>query len=74
MRDVPQNVHIGVGDTVVWTNDTSNEPHAVTFLAGQPLPQIPDWFLASPTGNGVSYDGSTFFNSSTANLIFATPR
>jgi plastocyanin len=63
MRYLPQNLHIRVGDTVVWTNDTSNEPHAVTFLAGRPLPQIPEWFLSSPTGNGISYDGSSYFNS-----------
>jgi len=63
MRYFPQNIHIHVGDTVVWTNDTSNEPHAVVFLAGQPLPQLPEWFFSSPTGNGISYDGSGYFNS-----------
>jgi plastocyanin len=63
MRYFPQNVHIHVGDTVVWTDDTINEPHGVTFLAGQPVPQIPEWYRISPTGNGGSYDGSTFFNS-----------
>jgi plastocyanin len=63
MRYFPQNIHIHVGDTVVWTNDTSNEAHAVVFLAGQPLPQLPEWFFSNPTGNGISYDGSTFFNS-----------
>ena len=45
-----------------WANDTS-EVHGVTFLAGQPLPPIPDWYFSSPTGNGVAYDGSTYFNS-----------
>jgi len=63
MRYLPQSLHIHVGDTVVWTNDTSNEPHAVTFLAGQALPQLPDWYFSSPTGNGISYDGSSYFNS-----------
>jgi plastocyanin len=63
MRYSPQDIHIHVGDTVVWTDSTSNELHGVTFLAGQPLPQIPDWYDASPTGNGISYDGSSFFNS-----------
>jgi plastocyanin len=63
MRYLPQNVRIRVGDTVVWTDDTSNEPHGVTFLAGQPLPQLPDWYFSSPTGNGTSYDGSTYFDS-----------
>jgi plastocyanin len=63
-RYFPQNVHIHVGDTVVWANDTS-EVHGVTFLAGQPLPQLPEWYDTTPTGNGVTYDGSSFFNSST---------
>ena len=62
MRYFPQHVRVHVGDTVVWTNDTS-EVHGVTFLAGQPLPQIPEWYSSSPTGNGVNYDGSTMFNS-----------
>lgn len=63
MRYLPQNVHIHVGDSVVWTDDTSNEPHGVTFLAGQPLPQLPGWYTGTPTGNGGSYDGSSFFDS-----------
>jgi len=62
MRYFPQDVRVRAGDTVVWTNDTS-EVHGVTFLAGQPLPQIPEWYSSSPTGNGVDYDGSSFFNS-----------
>ena len=63
MRYLPQNVHIHTGDSVVWTDDTSNEPHGVTFLAGQPLPQLPGWYTGTPTGNGGSYDGSSFFDS-----------
>lgn len=63
MRYLPRDLHIHVGDTVEWTNDTSNQVHGVTFLAGQPLPRIPDWYNASPTGNGISYDGSSYFNS-----------
>jgi plastocyanin len=62
MRYFPHHLHIRVGDTVVWANDTS-EVHGVTFLAGQPLPPIPDWYFSSPTGNEVPYDGSTYFNS-----------
>ena len=62
MRYFPRHLHIRVGDTVVWANDTS-EVHGVTFLAGQPLPSIPDWYFSSPTGNEVPYDGSTYFNS-----------
>ena len=62
MRYFPHNLHVHVGDTVVWANDTS-EVHGVTFLAGQPLPSIPGWYNSNPTGNGVPYDGSSFFNS-----------
>jgi plastocyanin len=62
MRYFLDNLHVHAGDTVVWANDTS-EVHGVTFLAGQPLPPIPGWYNSSPTGNGVPYDGSSFFNS-----------
>ena len=63
MSYLPQTVHVRVGDTVVWTNDTINETHGVTFLAGQPLPLIPDWFFGGPGGNPASYDGSSFLDS-----------
>ena len=62
MRYFPPHLHIRIGDTVIWANDTS-EVHGVTFLAGQPLPSIPGWYFTSPTGNEVPYDGSTYFNS-----------
>jgi len=63
IRYLPQNVHIQVGDTVAWTDHTSNEQHGVTFLAGHPLPRIPEWYNSTPTPNTGSYDGSSFFNS-----------
>jgi plastocyanin len=63
MRYLPQTVHVRVGDTVEWTNDTINEVHGVTFLAGQALPLIPDWFMNAPSGNPTSYDGSSLLNS-----------
>lgn len=63
MSYLPQNVHVKVGDTVVWANNTINEIHGVTFLAGQALPPIPDWFFSAPSGNPASYDGSSFLNS-----------
>ena len=63
MRYLPRNVAVGVGDTVEWEDDTINEIHGVTFLAGQALPLIPDWFLSGPSGDPTSYDGSTFLNS-----------
>ena len=63
MSYLPRNVHVRVGDTVVWANNTINEIHGVTFLAGQALPLIPDWFMSDPSGNPRSYDGSSFLNS-----------
>jgi plastocyanin len=63
MRYLPRTVHVKVGDTVVWANDTINEVHGVTFLAGQALPLIPDWYLSGPSGNPTSYDGLSFLNS-----------
>ena len=62
-RTIPRTVHVRVGDTVVWTNDTINEIHGVTFLAGQALPPLPDWYESVPSGNPTSYDGSSFLNS-----------
>lgn len=63
MSYLPKNVHVRVGDTVVWANDTINEIHGVTFLAGQALPPIPDWYESDPSGNPTSYNGSSFLNS-----------
>jgi plastocyanin len=63
MSYLPPNVHVRVGDTVVWANDTINEIHGVTFLAGQALPPLPDWYESGPSGNPSSYDGSSFLNS-----------
>ncbi len=63
MRYLPRNVHVRVGDTVVWADDTINEIHGVTFLAGQALPPIPDWYESGPSGNPTSYDGSSFLDS-----------
>jgi plastocyanin len=61
MRYGPANLHLRVGDTVTWTDATSNEIHGVTFLAGTPLPLVPDWYFTPPTP-GSSYDGSGYFN------------
>lgn len=63
MRYLPASIRAHVGDTVEWADDTLNEDHGVTFLAGQPIPPIPDWYMSNPTGNITTYDGSTFFNS-----------
>lgn len=63
MRYLPASIRAHVGDTVEWADDTLNEDHGVTFLAGQPIPPIPDWYMSNPTGNTTTYDGSTLFNS-----------
>jgi plastocyanin len=63
MRYLPQTIHVHVGDTVEWVNQTINEVHGVTFLTGQALPQIPDWYFEPPTATGASYDGSTYASS-----------
>ena len=62
MQYSPANLHMRVGDTVTWTDQTTNEIHGVTFLAGTPLPLIPDWYFSTPTP-GTTYDGSAFYNS-----------
>jgi plastocyanin len=63
MRYLPQTIYVRVGDTVVWSDNTINEIHGVTFLAGQSLPLIPDWFFIGPSGNPASYDGASFLDS-----------
>lgn len=55
-------ITIPVGTTVMWVNQSNNEPHTVTFpVAGQPLP--PDESPASPATVNTTYDGSTLTNS-----------
>ena len=73
MRYGPGSLHVRVGDTVTWANLTSNEIHGVTFLAGTPLPLIPDWYFSPPTP-GTSYDGSASFNSAPLYLTDAPGR
>jgi plastocyanin len=72
----PSELHIHVGDTVTWQANTM-EIHTVSFLAGQPLP---DLIIPAPPGQisplmlnplaafpqvpqGGLYDGSTYVNS-----------
>jgi len=62
MRYGPASLHMRVGDAVTWADQTANEVHGVTFLAGTPLPLIPDWLFSTPTPR-TTYDGSIFFNS-----------
>jgi plastocyanin len=73
----PSELHIHVGDTVVWKANTM-EIHTVTFLAGQPLPELIIPAPPNPTGSPLMlnplaafpqvpadgmYDGSTYVNS-----------
>jgi plastocyanin len=52
---------VSVGTTVVWTNQSNNEPHTVTFApVGQPFPTLNPF---SPASGGSTYDGSTLVNS-----------
>lgn len=56
------NVTIPVGTTIMWTNESNNVPHTVTFPAlNQPPPAgSPDQV---PPSGGSTYDGSTLTNS-----------
>jgi plastocyanin len=72
----PQEVSIHVGDSITWMADT-HEIHTVTFLAGEPMPELlipaPANDLNTPlqinpsvgfeTPNAGTYDGSTYMNS-----------
>jgi plastocyanin len=82
----PENLRIHVGDTVVW-NQNSFEIHTVTFLAGEPLPDLLVPFplgpagammlnpmVAFPTPPTPGYDGSTFANSGVMSLEAGQPR
>jgi plastocyanin len=52
---------VPVGTTVVWTNQSNNEPHTVTFApVGAPFPALNPF--GPPTG-GPTYNGSTLTNS-----------
>jgi len=75
MSFFPQNITIHVGDTVTWIAN-SHEIHTVTFLAGEPLPEviIPapagmasplqiNPLVAFPTPTDGQYDGTSYMNS-----------
>ena len=77
MSYFPSTLHVHVGDTVVWKQNT-HEIHTVTFLAGAPMPLLieptpqgftPAGLMLNPQvafpaapANGM-YDGSTYANS-----------
>jgi plastocyanin len=55
-------VHIGIGGTVTWTNESNNVPHDVVFpIAGRGLPSSVT--PADPPSGGPTYDGTTLTNS-----------
>ena len=77
MAYFPATLHIHVGDTVLWKQNT-HEIHTVTFLAGSPEPALivpapasfpPGSLMLNPQAafpsapQGGMYDGSTFANS-----------
>ena len=52
---------VPVGTTVVWTNQSNNEPHTVTFApTGQPFPTLNPF---SPPSGASTYDGTALVNS-----------
>jgi plastocyanin len=75
-RFFPPRVTIHAGDSLTWINK-SEAPHTVTFLAGQPQPDVvnvvpqpngPPQFQLNPTmfqpaGDPTEYDGSSYLNS-----------
>jgi plastocyanin len=75
-RFFPPRVTIHAGDSLTWINK-SEAPHTVTFLAGQPQPDVvnvmpqpdgPPRFQLNPTmfnpaGDPSAYDGSSYLNS-----------
>lgn len=76
MRFIPPTVTIKVGDTVRWMNQSTGEPHTITFLGGaeqpedtlvEPQPSGPPKFIQSfetllPSG-GPTFDGTGYHNS-----------
>ena len=76
------NLTVEVGTVVTWVNETSNEPHTLTFpLAGQRvLPNIPPDPAVNVSPSGVTkFDGSKIVNSGTIHggtrfrLMFTKP-
>jgi plastocyanin len=48
-RFFPQRTTIKAGDSVTWIWKTAETPHTVTFLAGQPAPDV---VVPQPQPNG----------------------
>jgi plastocyanin len=77
LRFVPRRVIIGEGDSLSWIWKTEDTPHTVTFLAGQPSPEIiipqpqpsgpPRLQLSpavlAPAGDAGDWDGGTYLHS-----------
>jgi plastocyanin len=71
LADTAGNITIKVGTVLTWTNESSNEPHTVTFLkAGQThfpatIPPDPP-IIPRVNRNGIPvYDGTQMVNSGT---------
>jgi plastocyanin len=75
-RFFPPRVSIHAGDSLTWINK-SEAPHTVTFLAGQPQPDVVNVLpqdngpprvqlnptMFNPAGDPSAYDGSSYLNS-----------
>jgi plastocyanin len=76
-RFFPRRVTVKAGDAVTWILKTEDTPHTVTFLAGQPTPEVvvpqpqpagpPKLQLnpqvLAPAGDPTGWDGGTYLNS-----------
>jgi plastocyanin len=76
-RFFPERVTVKAGDSVTWIWKTEDTPHTVTFLNGQPAPDVvvpqpqaggpPKLQLnprvVAPAGDPTNWDGATYLNS-----------
>jgi len=79
MRFLPTTLTIYAGDTVVWTQDSPDEVHTITFVPqGMEIPEFGSPLSLIPT-RGHIFNGSGYYNSGplfggqSYNLTFVTP-
>lgn len=76
MRFAPTNLTIHAGDSIVWTRDSAETPHTVSFLSGSKEPELviaepqqrgPPKLVVNPDvlmpAGGKIYNGTGYFNS-----------
>lgn len=67
LRFLPSDFSVNAGDTVVWTNTDTVEPHTVTFVpAGQQAPVFPEDPASAAPAGGSTYDGTALTSSGIA--------